>query len=75
MSVNLQALINNFIHLTYSETNMKGKIAAVGQLRHQSKSLLIADTTLLNADGKEMGYGTGRFAKSRLQFTEIEGYK
>jgi uncharacterized protein (TIGR00369 family) len=53
----------------------KGKITAVGEVRFISKNLFIAASTLYNEDGKEIAFGTGHFAKSRVQLTHEIGYE
>ncbi len=45
----------------------KGILTAKGTLRMAASQLLIADAVLYNAQGKELGYGTGHFAKSKLK--------
>ena len=52
-----------------------GKITAIGEVRFISKNLFIAESTLYNQDGKEIAFGTGHFAKSKVQLTDLEGYQ
>jgi uncharacterized protein (TIGR00369 family) len=52
-----------------------GKIIAIGKVRFKSKNLFVAESTLLNEDGKEIGFGTGNFTKSKIGLTEEIGYK
>lgn len=52
----------------------KGKIRAVGKLRFKSRQLFTAEATLYNEEGKEIAFGTGNFAKSRMALTEDIGY-
>lgn len=53
----------------------KGKLKAVGKLRFKSRQLFTAEATLYNEKGKEIAFGTGNFAKSRVSLTEDIGYK
>lgn len=53
----------------------QGKITAKGQLRFASKNLFIAESTLYNEEGKEIAFGTGHFAKSKVTLSEEIGYK
>ncbi len=53
----------------------KGKIRAVGKVRFRSKNLFTAEAALYNEDGKEIAFGTGNFAKSKIALTEVIGYK
>jgi len=51
-----------------------GKITAVGEVRFVSKNIFVAAATLYNAAGKEIAFGTGNFAKSKIQLSEEIGY-
>lgn len=51
-----------------------GKITAVGTLRFASRNLFIADATLYNEQGKEIAFGTGHFAKSKIPLSPEIGY-
>ncbi len=53
----------------------EGKLKAIGKLKSQSKSLLFAESTLYNEQGKEIAFGTGTFMKSRVALTPEIGYK
>ena len=52
-----------------------GLIKAVGEVRFQSKNLFVAESRLLNEEGKEIVFGTGNFAKSKIALSEQIGYK
>lgn len=52
----------------------RGKIKAIGKVRFESKNLYTAESTLYNAAGKEIAFGTGNFAKSKIGLTEEIGY-
>lgn len=51
-----------------------GLIKAVGKLRFTSKHIFTAESTLYNQQGKEIAFGTGNFAKSRVVLSEAIGY-
>jgi len=53
----------------------KGVITAVGRVKFKSKNLFIAESILQNEEGKEIAFGTGHFAKSKVALTEEIGYK
>ena len=53
----------------------KGKIKAVGKIKFKSRDLFVAEAKLYNEDGKEIAFGTGNFAKSKIALTEDIGYK
>lgn len=52
----------------------KGVITAVGKIKFKSKNLFVAESTLYNDDGKEIAFGTGNFAKSKIELSEKIGY-
>lgn len=52
-----------------------GIITATGSVKFKSKNLFIAESSLRNEDGKEIAFGTGHFAKSKVHLTEEIGYK
>lgn len=53
----------------------EGKVRAVGNLRYQSKNLYVAESKLYNEQGKEIAFGTGNFAKSKISLSAEIGYK
>lgn len=52
----------------------EGTVKAVGKVRFQSRNLLIADATLFSEEGKEVAFGTGNFAKSKVALSPEIGY-
>ena len=61
------------INLTRPAT--AGRLRAVGTVRFTSSQLFTAESTLYNEAGKEIAFGTGNFAKSRVALTEEIGYR
>ena len=53
----------------------EGVITAVGKVKFKSKNLYIAESSLLNEKGKEIAFGSGHFAKSKIALTKEIGYK
>ena len=53
----------------------QGFIKAIGKLKYKSRDLFVAESTLYNEDGKEIAFGTGNFAKSKILLSEDIGYK
>lgn len=51
-----------------------GKITAVGKLKFASRNLFIGESTLYNEAGKEIAFGTGHFAKSKIELSTKIGY-
>tara|TARA_B110000027_G_C16074535_1_gene280724 strand:- start:633 stop:1070 length:438 start_codon:yes stop_codon:yes gene_type:complete len=52
-----------------------GKLTAIGKVRYKSSSLYTAEATLYNDQGKEVAFGTGNFAKSKISLSKEVGYK
>lgn len=53
----------------------EGKLRAVGKLKFKSRNLFVAEATLYNEAGKEIAFGTGNFAKSRVALSDVADYK
>jgi len=53
----------------------QGVITAIGKVKFKSRHLYIAESSLVNEEGKEIAFGTGHFAKSKIALTEDIGYK
>ncbi len=51
-----------------------GRITAIGKVKFQSKNLYVAESSLRNEQGKEIAFGTGNFARSRVGLTPEIGY-
>ncbi|MAW65535.1 MAG: thioesterase [Flavobacteriales bacterium] len=52
----------------------QGTIKAIGNVRFESNNLIVAESSLYNAEGKEIAFGTGNFAKSKILLKDTEGY-
>ena len=52
-----------------------GTITATGKLKFKSRNLFVAESSLVDEKGREIAFGTGNFAKSRIPLTEDIGYK
>lgn len=52
-----------------------GMLKAVGEVKYKSKDLFVATSTLFNEEGKQIAFGTGNFAKSKIPLSEEIGYK
>jgi len=61
------------IHLVHPVT--KGQLTSIGRIKYQSNNLFIAESTLYNEEGIEVGFGNGNFAKSKIILSEKIGYK
>lgn len=52
----------------------QGTIKAIGNVRFESKNLIVAESSLYNAEEKEIAFGTGNFAKSKILLKDTQGY-
>lgn len=52
----------------------KGIVKAVGKVRFSSKNLWTAESRLFNVAGKEVAFGTGNFARSKVLLSPEIGY-
>ena len=77
----VQSLVEDVFVLTTSfNINLirpvsSGSIKAVGKVKFLSKDLFVAEASLFNSEGKEIGFGTGNFTKSKIVLSEEIGYK
>ena len=53
----------------------KGKLKSVGKVKFQSFNHYVAESTLYNEQGKEIAFGTGNFARSKVALSADIGYK
>ena len=53
----------------------KGKIIASGKVKFTSQNLWVAESSLVNERGKEIGFGSGNFMRSKVALSEEIGYK
>jgi len=52
-----------------------GVITSVGELKFKSKNIFTAVATIFNEAGKEIAFGTGNFAKSKIPLSKEIGYE
>jgi uncharacterized protein (TIGR00369 family) len=52
----------------------EGELRAVSEVVYQSRRLYIAESRLFNAQGREIGRGSGTFMKSQISLTPEIGY-
>jgi len=60
------------VHLTRPVA--KGSITSKGKIRTATKSLYIAEATIYDEKGREVGYGTGNFMRSKVKLSPEIGY-
>lgn len=69
-----------FVLTTNFSTNLirpanSGKLKSLGTVKFTSKNLFIAESTIYNEEGKEIGFGTGHFMKSKVLLKDVENYQ
>ena len=52
----------------------EGRIRSEGRVKFASSTLFIAESTLFDQHNKEVAFGTGHFAKSKIQLQSINSY-
>lgn len=52
-----------------------GLLIAHGKLRFTSAKLMVAEATLVDGKGREIAFGTGKFALSKIPLTAEIGYR
>ncbi len=52
-----------------------GKITAHGKLKFKSLNTFVAESVLYNDAGKEIGFGTGNFTRSKIELSPSIGYQ
>lgn len=68
-------VLTTSFHINLIRPVNKGKITAVGNVKFKSRNLFVAESVLYNEEGKEVAFGTGNFAKSKVLLSEDIGYK
>ncbi len=53
----------------------EGVMTSEGRLVHQSRTLFVAESTLVNSEGKQLGRGSGTFVRSTIPLDEKVGYR
>lgn len=53
----------------------EGRLKAVGKVKYASRNTFVAESILYNEAGKEIAFGTGNFAKSKVALTKEIGFE
>lgn len=67
-------VLTTSFHVNLIKPVNRGKIKAIGKLKHQSKNNFIAESVLYNEEGKPVAFGTGNFVKSKIALSKNIGY-
>lgn len=76
----VSSIVKDFFVLTTSfHINMvrpvtEGKLTAVGKVSFAAQNHFVAESRIFNEKGKEVGFGTGTFSKSKIQLSPDIGY-
>lgn len=68
-------LLTSSFNLHFIRPVSKGRITSKGKIRTATKNLYIAEATIYDVKGREVGYGTGNFMRSKVKLSPEIGYK
>ena len=67
-------LLTTSFNLHFSRPVRKGPVRAEGRWISGRRRVLVAESRLVDADGEEIGRGTGTFMRSRITLSGLAGY-
>ncbi len=67
-------LLTTSFNLHFSKPVRVGEVVAEGRWVSGRRRVLVAESRLLDADGEEIGRGTGTFMRSRIPLSGLPGY-
>lgn len=67
-------LLTTSFNLHFSKPVRKGKVVAEGSWVSGRRRVLVAELRLIDAEGDEIGRGTGTFMRSRIALSGLPGY-
>ena len=67
-------LLTTGFNLHFSRPVRSGKVIAEGRWVSGRRRVLVAEARLVDAEGEEIGRGTGTFQRSRMALSGLEGY-
>ncbi len=67
-------LLTTAFNLHFTRPVRKGEVIAEGRWISGRRRVLVAESRLLDADGEEIGRGTGTFMRSRMALSGLAGY-
>ena len=68
-------LLTTSFNLHFSQPVKTERIIAEGHWISGRRRVLVAESRLLDADGEEIGRGTGTFMRSRIPLSTLDGYR
>jgi len=67
-------LLTTSFNLHFTKPVRGGEVVAEGRWISGRKRVLVAESRLVDADGDEIGRGTGTFMRSRIPLSRLDGY-
>jgi uncharacterized protein (TIGR00369 family) len=67
-------LLTTAFNLHFTKPVRTGRVVAEGRWVSGRKRVLVAESRLVDADGEEIGRGTGTFMRSRIALSGLPGY-
>ncbi|WP_336987589.1 PaaI family thioesterase [Altererythrobacter aquiaggeris] len=68
-------LLTTSFNLHFSKPVRAGDVTAFGRWVSGRRRVLVAESRLVDADGEEIGRGTGTFMRSRIPLSTLPGYR
>lgn len=67
-------LLTTSFNLHFTKPVREGKVIAEGRWISGKRRVFVAESRLVDADGDEIGRGTGTFMRSRIALSSLDGY-
>jgi uncharacterized protein (TIGR00369 family) len=67
-------LLTTSFNLHFTRPVKAGQVVAEGRWINGRKRVLVAESRLIDAEGEEIGRGTGTFMRSRIALSSLAGY-
>lgn len=67
-------LLTTSFNLHFTKPIREGEVIAEGRWISGRRRVLVAESRLIDAEGEEIGRGTGTFMRSRISLSSLEGY-
>lgn len=68
-------LLTTSFNLHFVRPVKKGRVTAEGRWISGRRRVLVAEARLIDAEGEEIGRGTGTFMRSRIALSSLPGYR
>ncbi len=67
-------LLTTSFNLHFTKPVRSGEVVAEGRWISGRRRVLVAESRLVDAEGEEIGRGTGTFMRSRISLSSLDGY-